>query len=215
MDAQFRYTPLPAVHPGSENAVARTALLRVERDGQSWRIGTAADAAWITTATTVGTTITSAIPPVFDAYATLVLPDSRQKHRRQDQLLLSVLREHTTGQRWWLGYLDTGADDVVFPDAARTILYSGWSYVLVNAGPEQAATWRQHDPGSFFTGQLPNLMFPTDHSWLVSTLWDDDWTCLGGPAALINALLQHPDLGPSAREVRLGEDAAPPGHRAL
>ena len=217
MDSRPRYIPyipLPAVHPGSEDAAARPALLRVERDGARWSIGTAADVTWITTGTTAGLTITSAIPPVFEAYATLVLPDRRDKHRRQDRVLLSVLRDHTSDQPWWLGYLDTGADDVVFPDAARTTLYSGWSYVLVNAGPEQAATWRERSTGSFFTGVLPNLMFPADHSWLVSTLWDDDWTCVGGPAALINDLRGHPTLRSSVRQVDLGKSAAPPGHRA-
>ena len=44
------------------------------------------------------------------------------------------------------GYLDTGADDIVFPDAPKVTLYSGWPYVLVEAGPEQAATWRQQRP---------------------------------------------------------------------
>ena len=46
-------------------------------------------------------------------------------------------------------------------------------------------------------------MFPADRSWLVSSLWDDDWTCIGGPAELVNRFLRHPDLqaraGPLAR----------------
>jgi hypothetical protein len=62
-------------------------------------------------------------------------------------------------------------------------------------------------------GALPELLFPADHSWLVSTLWDDDWRCVGGSAALVHALLEHPDLG--TRAVTVGEDATPPGHAAL
>src|SRR5260221_203159 len=43
------------------------------RDGRTWRIGTDADVAWIANGTSVGRTITAGIPPVFDAYATVVL----------------------------------------------------------------------------------------------------------------------------------------------
>ena len=44
------------------------------KDGQDWRIGADADVAWIRAGTTVGLTITSAIPPIFEAYATIVVP---------------------------------------------------------------------------------------------------------------------------------------------
>jgi len=75
--------------------------------------------------------------------------------------------------------------------------------VLVEAGPEQAASWRHDDPG--LAGVLPDLMFPGDRTWLVSTLWDDDWSCVGGSAELINRFLRHPDM--QARSVALGQDA--------
>jgi hypothetical protein len=183
------------------------------RGGRKWRIGTDADVAWITNGTSVGRTITAAIPPVFEAYATVVLPYRGEGQDQHDRAVLALLTEHTPDQPWWLGYLDTGADDIVFPDAPTVTLYSGWNYVLVEAGPEQAATWRRTDLGSFWTGALPNLMFPADHSWLVSTLWDDDWTCIGGPAQLVSEFLRHPGL--QARSVALGQDATPPGHQAL
>jgi hypothetical protein len=48
-------------------------------------------------------------------------------------------------------------------------LYSGWGYVLIEAGPEQAGRWREDD---HWKGVLPDLMFPADRSWLLSTLWD-------------------------------------------
>jgi hypothetical protein len=58
-------------------------------------------------------------------------------------------------------------------------------------------------------------MFPADRSWLVSTLWDDDWTCIGGRTALVESVLHDPELGPRARRVELGgDDATPPGHEA-
>jgi hypothetical protein len=178
-----------------------------------WRIGTDAEVAWIAHGTSAGRTITAAIPPVFEAYATVELPYGGEGQDKHDRAVLALLSEHSAGQPWWLGYLDTGADDIVFPDAPKVAMYSGWDYVLVEAGPKQAATWRQDDLGSFWKGVLPNLMFPADHSWLVSTLWDDDWTCIGGPAGLIGSFLRHPGL--QARPVTLGQDATPPGHQVI
>jgi len=177
-----------------------------------WRIGTEADVAWISSGTSAGRTITSAIPPVFEAYATVVLPPGGEGQYEHDRAVLTLLSEHPASQPWWLGYLDTGADDIVFPDAPKVTLYSGWHYVLVEAGPEQAATWRQSGPWSFWKGALPNLIFPADRSWLVSTLWDDDWTCIGGPAGLVDRFLHRPGL--ETRPVAPGHDATPPGHQA-
>jgi hypothetical protein len=91
-------------------------------------------------------------------------------------------------------------------------LYWGWHYVLVEAGAEQAATWRRSGDWSFWKGALPNLMFPADRSWLVSTLWDDDWTCIGGPTALVDRYLHAPGL--EAYPVAPGQDRTPPGHQS-
>ena len=187
------------------------------RDGSTWRIGTDAEVAWIVAGTDYHSglptsrtrTITGAIPAAFEAYA-IVLVAYGVERDVHDRALLTLLREQSPGQRWWLGYLDTGADDIVFPDAPKVTLYYGWHYVLVEAGPEQAASWRRSGERSFWKGALPNLRFPADHSWLVSTLWDDDWTCIGGPAGLVDGFLRHPGL--QARSVALGQDAAPPGH---
>jgi hypothetical protein len=185
------------------------------RDGRTWRIGTAADVAWITagTAQKIGIptsafrTISGAIPLVFEAYATVMVAygDEVAAH---DRAVLALLAEQSPSQPWWLGYLDTGVDDLVFPDAPMVTLYSGWRYVLVEAGPEQAAAWRPDGGRQFGTGDLPNLMFPADRSWLVSTLWDDDWSCIGGPAGLMRRFLHDQDL--QARQVAPGEDAKPP-----
>lgn len=205
--------PVPSPFPSPPARRRENSGGRRARDGRKWRIGTDAEVAWIANGTSMGRTVTTAIPPVFEAYATVVLPYGGEGQDRHDRAVLALLTEHTADQPWWLGYLDTGADDVVFPDAPTVTLYSGWDYVLVEAGPEQAAAWRRTDLGSFWKGVLPNLMFPADRSWLVSTLWDDDWTCIGGPARLVDGFLRHPGL--QARPVGLGQDATPPGHQAI
>ena len=179
------------------------------KDGRTWRFGTEDDVAWIRQGTTPGLTITSAIPPLFEAYATIVVPDTDQGRAEDFELILQLLREQSADQPWWLGYLETGGDDLVFSEARRTKLYAHWPYVLVEAGPEQAAQWR--DPNSW-RAPGPDLLFPADRSWLVSWLWDDDWRCVGGPAALIERFLDQRQL--QTRLVRLGEDATPPGHLA-
>jgi hypothetical protein len=186
-------------------AAARTAV----KDGRAWRIGTPADVAWIHGGTRSGVAITSAVPPRFDAYATVVIPGTDAERQASDSALLRLLTEQSGGPDWWLGYLDTGAHDVVFRDVPAVTLYAGWNYVLVLAGPAQAGTWRADDP---WRGRLPDLIFPADRSWLVSMLWDDDWRCVGGPADLIRAVLVDPEL--ESYPVGIDEDATPPGHVA-
>jgi hypothetical protein len=185
------------------------------RDDVNWVIGTDADVAWINDGTTSGLEITSGVPPVFSAYCTLVLPENTDEEwQDHEQAVIEVLSEHSEEQPWWLGYLDSGGSDVVFRGAPMVTLYADWHYVLVEAGPLLAATWR--DSGFWsWKGALPDLMFPADRSWLASTLWDDDWTCIGGSAALVSSFLQHPELGARARQVSLGEDATLPGHVAM
>ncbi len=186
--------------------------------GRSWRIGTDDEVAWITRGTSPSLAITAAIPPVFEAYATVVRPDGSEDTERHNRAMLALLTGQSPAQRWWLGYLSTGPGDLVFPGATmaalpKVTLYSGWDYVLVGAGPKQAASWRRKEAGSFWwLDVLPDLMFPADRSWLVSALCDDDWSCVGGPASLVDRLLAHPDL--QARPVHPGEVATPPGHYA-
>jgi len=199
----------------------RETELSRSKDGRSWRIGRDAEIAWIQEYTTSGLAITSALPPVFEAYATLELPgsgdhdgtSSLERPDRHDTAVLKVLSEHTAAQPWWLGYLETGNADVVFKDVPTVRMYADWRYVLIEAGPEQAGAWRADRR---WKGVLPDLMFPADRSWLLSTLWDDDWTCIGGSRALVDAFLAHPDLRHRVREVDPSvEDVTPPGHTAM
>lgn len=197
------------------------------KDGRAWRIGGGAETAWIEEGTTDGLAITSAIPPRFEAYATLELLDTPdgtggwsrsasdiEEQGEQDVNVLAVLRAHTAAQPWWLGYLETGIGaETIFYDVAKVTLYADWRYVLIEAGPEQAARWRAHHLSK---GVLPDLMFPADRAWLVSTLWDDDWRCIGGSRQLVDALLSHPGLRHRVREVDPSiEDATPPGHAPI
>jgi hypothetical protein len=182
----------------------------VRRDGRDWHLGTDADVAWINDGTSAGATITSAVPPVFASYCTVELPKVNEgtEPSRHAQAMIELLTVQTREQRWWLGYLDTGASNVVFPYAPRTTLYYGYGYVLVEAGPRQAAAWR--DEG--WSWALPELMFPAHRSWLVSTMWDDGWSSIGGSEQLVDRFLNHPTLGPRARRVGFGQDSTPPGH---
>ena len=174
------------------------------RDGRTWRIGADEEVVWINDGIAGGLSITASIPPIFAAYATLAFPLELESSRdgvrpaedRFDEAVLRVLCAHTQPQPWWLASLDTGTSDVVFDDAPRVRMYSGWNYVPVQAGPHEARTWRS-DEGRWFTA-LPELMFPADRSWLVSSLWDDAWTGVGGTAELISALLIEPELRPAA-----------------
>jgi hypothetical protein len=178
------------------------------KDGQSWRIGIDADVAWIATGTAPGYTIQSAIPLIFDAYATIVVPPPGTIQAQLDRVVLRLLTDYTIDQPWWLGYLDTGGEDVVFADAPKVTLYAGWRYVLVEAGSRQAASWRNDSIS--WRGVMPDIVFPADRSWLLCRMWDDDWRCLGGPQSLVRSVVAHPRL--EARTVRPGEDATPPGH---
>jgi hypothetical protein len=195
------------------------------KGGRAWRVGLDTEIAWIRENTNKpGLGITAAIPPLFSAYATLELPGTGEHdpaswfedHDRHAAGVLAVLSEHTAAQPWWLGYLETGVGaETIFYDVPKVTLYPGWHYVLIEAGPEQAGSWREYHLLWNRKGPLPDLMFPTDRSWLLSTLWDYDWTCIGGPSELVDSFLSHPDLRHRVRQVDpSAEDTTPAGHTA-
>jgi hypothetical protein len=165
---------------------------------------------WITRSTRRDRTIHSAIPPLFAGYCTIAVPEQDTAKERADAALVEVLQAQGPDQPWWLGFLDTGAADIVQASAPRISIYVGWPYVLMRGGPEQALNLRRGRDSTPWHSTLPELIFPDDRSWLVSTMWDDDWRCVGGPVALIRALRQRTEL--QARQVSSDEDATPPGH---
>jgi hypothetical protein len=175
---------MPEAHPNTR-----------PKDGADWLIGGRDEVAWITEGTSTGLAITAAIPPVFADYATLELPATAadDEVREHDRAVVALLCRYTVSTPWWLGYLETGSSEIIFTDAPRVTPYSvDWRYVLVQAGPEQAAVWRADD---WKGTALPDLMFAADRGWLFSTLWDDDWSCVGGPTELVSDLLSDPVLG--------------------
>ena len=163
---------------------------------------------WITRSTRRDRTVISAVPPGFDAYATIAIPPTDGTKTLADAALVEVLQAHTPDQPWWLGYLDTGVAELVA--APSVSVYVGWPYALLLAGPQDALGSRANASSTPWHSALPELLFPADRSWLVSTMWDDDWRCVGGPTAMIDALAAHPGL--TVRTVSPDEDATPPGH---
>jgi hypothetical protein len=91
------------------------------KDGREWPIGSDEEIAWIKDGTTTGLAITSAIPAVFCDYATLELPDDSDETPtpQHDRAVVALLNRQTAPQPWWLGYLDTGASDIVFQTCRR------------------------------------------------------------------------------------------------
>jgi hypothetical protein len=165
---------------------------------------------WIRHSTPTGPTVHSAIPPGFACYATIVVPSDDREKSLTDAALVEVLRSHSDDEIWWLGYLDTGGAPPVDPQTPRVRLYAGWDYVLLQGGPQKAPAYRTNKDSPFHHSALPELVFPCDRSWLLSTLWDDDWRCVGGSTALVEDLLERPEL--EVRCVRPGDDMTPPGH---
>lgn len=181
--------------------------MELTKDGRRWQLGTASDVAWLAGRPS-GLTIATALPPVFEAYATFYKPVDLTE-AAHERAVIDVLVQHSDDLDWWLGFLDTGAHDVVFPSAPRVGLYWDWPYVLVKAGPAQALGWRTGHMRGGLEGALPDLFFPTDRSWLVSALWDDTWSCVGAPDPVIEALTRDPRV--NARRVLPDVDMLPPG----
>jgi hypothetical protein len=67
-------------------------------------------------------------------------------------------------------------------------LFSG---ALADAGEWGAARWSSGAPRDI---NSPNLMWPADHAWFVTTSIEGTWSGVGGSAALVDDLLRDPRL---------------------
>ena len=74
-------------------------LVMVSKDGRRWPIGTIREVDWIVNGTTEDLSITVAIPPVFEAYATFYEPD-RIPTVAHERAVVSRLVEFTPAQPW-------------------------------------------------------------------------------------------------------------------
>jgi hypothetical protein len=69
-------------------------------------------------------------------------------------------------------------------------------YLLFTGPIDEAGQWgaRPYGPGIPRDINSPNLMWPADHAWFVTTNIDSEWTGVGGSAALADDLLREPSL---------------------
>lgn len=131
--------------------------------------------------------------------------------------LCAVLERHTVEQDWFFAVWDgwgwlhegscvrivastdgTAPPPQVLPPAYPREIVDGPKLTLPHrdyllfAGPPALVT-RLGDPDGT-CGQSPSLFWPSDRSWCVATEIDLDSTLVGGPAALIDAVLAAPGL---------------------
>jgi hypothetical protein len=96
-----------------------------EKDGRAWSVGTQDDVSWIQQGLTPGTGITTAIPPEFEAYATIALckgePGDRVPTDPSGGRVYAALLGHIAGTRL------LSAEQVA---AAAAVAYTGRDQVM-------------------------------------------------------------------------------------
>ena len=159
-----------------------------------------------------GLSVTTAIPPVFEAYA----PSTRRGCRLPTPTNApwsTSLVACTPDQPWWLGSRHRRPRRRLSARSRGCPSTGTGPIVLVEAGPEQALGRRVRSHARRRTGSLPDLFFPADRSWLVSALWDDIWTDIGASAAILAALRRNPLVNARPRRARRGRAPARPDAR--
>jgi hypothetical protein len=154
------------------------------------------DLAWIRRDSRLGPTIRSAIPSGFDVYAVLDLVDERA-----DAALLAVLAPNGTDLlvAGWIVKSEPASGD-------EHLLYANWPYRLRRATAAELRAAVAGEDG------FPDLLFPRDHAWIVSTLWDDAWRSIGADAP---TALELERALPAMDRVDPDADLATTGRRVL
>lgn len=124
------------------------------------------EVAWISRGTARGMSIRSAIPDGFDVYGLLDLDDEA---RPIEDSLLNALQPEPD-EVLVAGWI-VRSDRMTEPGDEHT-LYSGWLYRCRHVQRTDLLGRPARDG-------FPDLLFPPDHRWIVSTLWDDSWRSVG------------------------------------
>jgi hypothetical protein len=71
------------------------------------------------------------------------------------------------------------------------LVVNGEAHLLFGGPLDQAGQWGAAGYGNGVPRDInsPNLMWPADHAWFVTTSIEGTWTGVGGSAALISTLL--------------------------
>ena len=78
--------------------------------------------------------------------------------------------------------------------AATSLGFVGGQATRVSFRAENSRTINELPSKGQFMQISPNLLWPTDHSWFVSSEYEFDSTLVGGSETLVAELLSHPDL---------------------
>ena len=135
------------------------------------------DIAWLRQEGAAFGTLRYAIPASFEAYGVLDLP---RDIRPVEEALLGTMSTDPA-EPLVAGWIDRGPWPA--PAGTEHVLYSGWKYRLRRLKTRELTGLPTEGIGSF-----PDLLFPPNHSWLVSLLWDDSWRSIGASQALADLL---------------------------
>jgi hypothetical protein len=108
------------------------------------------------------------------------------------------------GRTWALGaekdvaWINNGVSPGLSITASIPPVFAAYATLVFPLGLESSRDRMRPAEDRFDDALLPELMFPADRSWLVSSLWDDAWAGVGGSVELISALLIEPELRPRA-----------------